>query len=101
MDVVTEQTLEQQYGPPNGYPPSPAYGYNGMPQADPSRPDYGSSHFTSRSAMSGSNAPQGMYTRNLIGSLAASAFRLEDTSNRIGIWFIMQDLSIRTEGTFR
>ena len=45
--------------------------------------------------------PQGMFTRNLIGSLAASAFRLTEPNDRIGIWFVLQDLSVRTEGTFR
>lgn len=45
--------------------------------------------------------PQGMFTRNLIGSLAASAFRLSDTEKRAGIWFVLQDLSVRTEGPFR
>ncbi|KAK4230494.1 velvet factor-domain-containing protein [Podospora fimiseda] len=49
----------------------------------------------------GGSAPAGMFTRNLIGSLAASAFRLSDTEDKIGIWFILQDLSVRTEGTFR
>ncbi|KAK3394089.1 velvet factor-domain-containing protein [Podospora didyma] len=49
----------------------------------------------------GGNQPQGMFTRNLIGSLAASAFRLTDTDDKIGIWFILQDLSVRTEGSFR
>jgi hypothetical protein len=48
-----------------------------------------------------SQQPQGMFTRNLIGSLAASAFRLTDTDDRIGIWFVLQDLSVRTEGHFR
>lgn len=53
-----------------------------------------------RMAMVGGQ-PQGMFTRNLIGSLAASAFRLSDTEDRIGIWFVLQDLSVRTEGPFR
>ncbi|KAE8444172.1 hypothetical protein EG329_000769 [Mollisiaceae sp. DMI_Dod_QoI] len=48
-----------------------------------------------------SGQPQGMFTRNLIGSLAASAFRLTDPDDKIGIWFVLQDLSVRTEGTFR
>lgn len=43
----------------------------------------------------------GMYTRNLIGSLSASAFRLTDPNDKNGIWFVLQDLSVRTEGTFR
>lgn len=45
--------------------------------------------------------PQGMFTRNLIGSLCVSAFKLTDTENNMGIWFILQDLSVRTEGVFR
>ncbi|PQE20766.1 developmental regulator protein [Rutstroemia sp. NJR-2017a BBW] len=48
-----------------------------------------------------STSPTGMYTRNLIGSLSASAFRLTDPDDRIGIWFVLQDLSVRTEGDFR
>lgn len=49
----------------------------------------------------GSSGPGGMFTRNLIGSLSASAFRLTDPANKIGVWFILQDLSVRTEGHFR
>ncbi|KAK4193549.1 velvet factor-domain-containing protein [Podospora australis] len=49
----------------------------------------------------GGTPPSGMFTRNLIGSLAASAFRLQDTEDKIGIWFVLQDLSVRTEGCFR
>ncbi|KAF9878990.1 developmental regulator [Colletotrichum karsti] len=45
--------------------------------------------------------PQGMFTRNLIGSLSSSAFRLYDTDDKVGVWFVMQDLSVRTEGHFR
>ncbi|KAI9809701.1 MAG: hypothetical protein M1825_000133 [Sarcosagium campestre] len=45
--------------------------------------------------------PSGMFTRNLIGSLSASAFKLADPDNKLGVWFILQDLSVRTEGTFR
>lgn len=42
-----------------------------------------------------------MFTRNLIGALSASAFRLHDQNHKFGIWFILQDLSIRTDGRFR
>lgn len=48
-----------------------------------------------------SQQPNGMYTRNLIGSLCSSASRLFDTDDKLGIWFILQDLSVRTEGFFR
>ena len=45
--------------------------------------------------------PGGMFTRNLIGSLCVSAFKLTDPDNKLGVWFVLQDLSVRTEGTFR
>lgn len=45
--------------------------------------------------------PGGMFTRNLIGSLCVSAFKLTDDMNKMGVWFVLQDLSVRTEGTFR
>jgi hypothetical protein len=48
-----------------------------------------------------SEKPTGMFSRNLIGSLTASAFRLSDTNDKFGIWFVLQDLSVRTEGKFR
>lgn len=50
-----------------------------------------------------SDVPQagGAITRNLIGSLATSAYKLYDVHDRLGIWFVLQDLSVRTEGTFR
>lgn len=40
-------------------------------------------------------------SRNLIGSLSATSFKLSDTEGKFGLWFIFQDLSIRTEGMFR
>ncbi|KAF2810156.1 uncharacterized protein BDZ99DRAFT_476359 [Mytilinidion resinicola] len=43
----------------------------------------------------------GMFTRNLIGSLSVNAFRLHDPSQKLGFWFVLQDLSVRTEGNFR
>lgn len=70
---------------------------NGVPVTPGYVQDQG--HLT-RMAMVGGQ-PQGMFTRNLIGSLAASAFRLSDTADHIGIWFVLQDLSVRTEGNFR
>lgn len=39
--------------------------------------------------------------KNLIGSASSSAFRLIDTTGRVGLWFVLQDLSVRTEGWFR
>lgn len=41
------------------------------------------------------------HTRNLIGMNAVNACRLNDINNKPGFWFVLQDLSVRTEGTFR
>lgn len=72
-----------------GYPP-----YGGYAPGTPMPPAMAASP-------QGSSGPGGMFTRNLIGSLSASAFRLTDPANKIGVWFILQDLSVRTEGHFR
>lgn len=39
--------------------------------------------------------------RNLIGSSSAGANLLQDQHGQYGIWFVLQDLSVRTEGWFR
>ncbi|KAH7136634.1 velvet factor-domain-containing protein [Dactylonectria macrodidyma] len=97
------------YGPPQQFFPQqqPQHGYRGdpPPASNPYRngpqPGYGQDqNALTRMAVVGGQ-PQGMFTRNLIGSLAASAFRLSDTRDHIGIWFVLQDLSVRTEGPFR
>ena len=95
---------QQQYSTqqqPQGYytnnPPTPVGYY--PPQFNPNQgpllpPDQ-------VAPQSGSGQPSGMFTRNLIGSLSVSAFKLTDTNSELGIWFILQDLSVRTEGLFR
>lgn len=93
------------YAPTNGYyshagyqhHPSP-YGHN--PQMSALQP-YQMAGQNGGSMAGLMTPPQGMFTRNLIGSLSASAFRLNDPDEKNGIWFILQDLSVRTEGTFR
>ncbi|EOO00539.1 putative developmental regulator protein [Phaeoacremonium minimum UCRPA7] len=96
------------YGPPTQYYPG-ADMYGGvLPSQSRGIGGYGPPHvydphdlpMAQRLAMQGTQ-PSGMFTRNLIGSLAASAFRLTDPLEKIGIWFILQDLSVRTEGNFR
>ncbi len=42
-----------------------------------------------------------MFTRNLIGSLTVNASSLTDDKDVLGWWFVLQDLSVRTEGMFR
>lgn len=39
--------------------------------------------------------------RNLVGSSVASATKLYDIDGNLGIFFIFQDISLRTEGIFR
>lgn len=46
-------------------------------------------------------ASGGNFQRNLIGSLSVSASYLTDTEDKTGYWFVLQDLSVRTEGNFR
>lgn len=95
------------YGQPQPYRHDLAIQPQGHPS--PYGPRYGSAYpspYMQEPAPSGrgganGNQPSGMFTRNLIGSLAASAFRLSDDDGRVGIWFILQDLSVRTEGLFR
>ncbi|PSR93755.1 hypothetical protein PHLCEN_2v4650 [Hermanssonia centrifuga] len=45
--------------------------------------------------------PRHTYTRTLVGPLSSNACRLLDEHRKPGIFFLFQDLSIRTEGTFR
>ncbi|RBR03827.1 hypothetical protein FVER53590_01498 [Fusarium verticillioides] len=89
--------VQQSYGPAPSYPPSSSYGP--PQQYYPRHSGYSAEPSAPPPVVGGQ--PQGMFTRNLIGSLAASAFRLEDTEGQSGIWFVLQDLSVRTEGTFR
>lgn len=76
-----------QYGaPPPGHP-----SYQVAPQAMPVMPP----------TAPATSSATGMFTRNLIGSLSVNAFRLNDTTGKMGFWFVLQDLSVRTEGVFR
>lgn len=93
----TQLGYQNPYGPTAQQAPyySPIPGANYFPQ--------GTAHQPMQSPMQ-PHIPAGavgMFTRNLIGSLSASAFRLTDPDNKIGVWFILQDLSVRTEGSFR
>jgi len=45
--------------------------------------------------------PRHTYTRTLVGPLSANACRLLDEHRKPGVFFLFQDLSVRTEGMFR
>ncbi len=89
---------------PYGQPPLPS-DYYGSAQAPPSYPPYASpsGYGQSQVAMPVVAAPSSNHnhTRNLIGMNAVNACRLNDPEGKPGFWFILQDLSVRTEGTFR
>ncbi|ANB12820.1 hypothetical protein AWJ20_1092 [Sugiyamaella lignohabitans] len=39
--------------------------------------------------------------RNLIGTLVATAFKLYNLDDNLGIWFVLHDLSVRIEGEYK
>ncbi|KAJ6539675.1 velvet factor [Mycena capillaripes] len=53
------------------------------------------------SAMLPAPAARNAYTRTLVGPLSSNGYRLLDEHRKPGIFFLFQDLSVRTEGTFR
>ncbi|RVX68524.1 hypothetical protein B0A52_07948 [Exophiala mesophila] len=84
----------------NGYPPN----YNSQ-AAIANMPPGMSSSSSARSSQD-FGAPRDMSERpliakNLIGSSSSSAFKLADEDGKVGLWFVLQDLSVRTEGWFR
>ncbi|KAF7290956.1 Velvet domain-containing protein [Mycena chlorophos] len=46
-------------------------------------------------------ASSSAYTRTLVGPLSSNGYRLLDEHRKPGVFFLFQDLSVRTEGTFR
>ena len=95
-----ERTMLNHFGQPMSMVFSPQ---DGQPYYDPSHGmGYASSmympQFQPPAVQPPSNA---MYTRNLIGSLTVNASLLHDTQDKPGYWFVLQDLSVRTEGWFR
>ncbi|GAB7349572.1 hypothetical protein MBLNU459_g0266t1 [Dothideomycetes sp. NU459] len=101
----------QPQGLPSPYAGSPPAGYYAQPMAPTGYPAYPGAPPPGPPAMGYAqqfpqtvmtSPPQtGMFTRNLIGSLSVNAFTLRDPEGHEGHWFILQDLSVRTEGNFR
>ncbi|KAK2466037.1 hypothetical protein APHAL10511_001679 [Amanita phalloides] len=88
----TVQTPVSQAPPPSSYYPATPTQQNGsLPTSMPTTVN-GPPALPSRSHT---------YTRTLVGPLSASASRLMDDHRKWGIFFLFQDLSVRTEGTFR
>ncbi|THW29887.1 hypothetical protein D6D23_00672 [Aureobasidium pullulans] len=111
------------YGPPPGYPPqwygpqphmpmymsapAPAPGHYAQPPMGPAYGQYpGAQPQMYPPQQYQPPVPQqqtngGMFTRNLIGSLTVNANTLRDPQGKEGHWFVLQDLSVRTEAVFR
>ncbi|KAK4546153.1 hypothetical protein LTR36_002290 [Oleoguttula mirabilis] len=95
----------------NDMPQAPMYYPNGQPylpqgyaQAYPTPGFFGQPGYPGQPVpYMPSMAPNSntMFTRNLIGSLTVNASKLQDTTGKFGFWFVLQDLSVRTEGFFR
>ncbi|KAF1830010.1 hypothetical protein BDW02DRAFT_573443 [Decorospora gaudefroyi] len=83
-----------------GHQPMPPYGHGAVPQ-----PYFGQAqpggYVSYPSALISTAATSSNHTRNLIGMNAVNASRLNDLEGKPGFWFVLQDLSVRTEGTFR
>jgi len=96
-----ERSMLNQYGQPMSLMYSPQ---DGQPYYDPSQ---GMSGYAQSMYMPQFQQPvvqpqsNAVYTRNLIGSLTVNASLLNDTTEKPGYWFVLQDLSVRTEGWFR
>ncbi|KAJ3932990.1 MAG: velvet factor-domain-containing protein [Lentinula lateritia] len=67
----------------------------------PTVPSIPSTPAPSSSSYSSIPLPRHTYTRTLVGPLSANATRLLDEHRKPGVFFLFQDLSVRTEGTFR
>ncbi|TKX26210.1 hypothetical protein C1H76_1563 [Elsinoe australis] len=96
------QSHPSMYGQAPGYPYQPGYP-QGYSQPPPGSPAYAQGSYGAAPVPYSPAAQQqsGMFTRNLIGSLTVNAFTLKDSEGKLGHWFILQDLSVRTEGSFR
>lgn len=81
------------YGPLPPPPPPPPV-HDSPTHATPPSPEQATSPTSN-------NYPRHTYTRTLVGPLAANAQRLLDEHRKPGVFFLFQDLSIRTEGSFR
>ncbi|KIX00181.1 uncharacterized protein Z518_10319 [Rhinocladiella mackenziei CBS 650.93] len=91
----SESRYSSQYQ--NGYEPS----YNSRSSTVGSASSSGNALRSARSSQDLGPPKDAHIAKNLIGSASSSAFKLTDDKGRVGLWFVLQDLSVRTEGWFR
>jgi len=96
-DSSARYTQESFQGASNSYDHPQVYGA-------PSQPPYYQTNCAPSSSSSPPTAqhslPRHSYTRTLVGPLSSNACRLYDEHRKLGIFFLFQDLSVRTEGAF-
>lgn len=89
----------QQYDPALYAAAAPPYAQPQQPYfpqpANPSASGTGSYPQNAAAPMPG---PRSAYTRTLVGPLSSNGYRLLDEHRKPGIFFLFQDLSVRTEG---
>lgn len=79
------------------------YGAPSYPQQSPQtsyfQGNYTQSNASSSPHLVSHSLPRHIYTRTLVGPLSSNACRLLDEHQTPGIFFLFQDLSVRTEGS--
>ncbi|KAF5392968.1 hypothetical protein D9757_001286 [Collybiopsis confluens] len=112
-NVWGQQAFPYDYsGHPSMYSPSPSVLSMAPSSSANLRPSYPVSHSsypltvpsipsTPTTPSQSMPLPRHTYTRTLVGPLSANATRLLDEHRKPGVFFLFQDLSVRTEGTFR
>ena len=98
--VQTSPTQQQQQQIDSSLYASASYAQQQHQQHTQSQYHQGSSYQEPTPPSTIPPLPRHTYTRTLVGPLASNACRLLDEHRKPGIFFLFQDLSIRTEGEF-
>jgi hypothetical protein len=101
--AMTPQAMTPQAMTQYGQPPMPPTGWYPQPHGYPPTPQYAPNNYSLSQvqAVMQASPSSNNHTRNLIGMNAVNACRLNNLDGKPGFWFVLQDLSVRTEGTFR
>ncbi|KAF8639940.1 hypothetical protein AX17_001190 [Amanita inopinata Kibby_2008] len=103
---TSSQQHDEYDAPPSEHSVYAPVTYNPPPStvtapASQAAPPFYASAQTQQNPPSSAHTVRHSYTRTLVGPLSANACRLLDEHRKPGMFFLFQDLSVRTEGTFR
>jgi len=96
QEALSTNMVAGPHNPPYDQSMYASASYTQRPRHPHSQGAYGQSSTVSPSAIP--PLPRHTYTRTLVGPLSANACRLQDEHRKLGVFFLFQDLSIRTEG---